>query len=96
MLTKLNENSCGPWSIAQQEKRLIPILNIFATLDYNKERSCVMKLDDHKFSHTTYFALSSEAGKPSFESSSHIHLSTEVAMLFLLNLKPNPHLSPDN
>lgn len=55
-----------------------------------------MKLDDHKFSHTTYFALSSEAGKPSFESSSHIHLSTEVAMLFLLNLKPNPHLSPDN
>lgn len=77
-------------------KTLNTHFDIFATLDYNKERSCVMKLDDHKFSHTTYFALSSEAGKPSFESSSHIHLSTEVAMLFLLNLKPNPHLSPNN
>lgn len=55
-----------------------------------------MKLSDQKFSHTTYFALSSEAGKPSFESSSHIHLSTEVAMLFVLNLEPSPCSGPDN
>lgn len=94
MLTKLIKNSCAH-EVLHNRKTLNAHFDIFAALDYNKERSCVMKLSDHKFFHTTYFALSSEAGKPSFESSSHIHLSTEVAMLFLIKLKPSPCSGPD-
>lgn len=53
------------------------------------------KIGFFTFVNTTYLALSSEAGKPSLESSSHIHLSTEVAMFGNVSFRTKSVTNPD-